>query len=48
MINFIICDDKVEILSSVKEIIAKVMMKNNYAYKIHSFTEYDQEFYKYR
>ena len=46
MINFIICDDKVEILSSVKEIIAKVMMKNNYAYKIHSFTEYDQEFYK--
>ena len=46
VINFIICDDKLEILASVKEIIVKVMMKNNYAYKIHSFTEYDQSFYK--
>ena len=46
MINFIICEDKVEILSRVKDIIAKLMMKNNYGYKNHPFTEYEQEFYK--
>lgn len=46
MINFIICDDNLEMLQNVKNIINNVMMKNNYAYKIHPFTEYDQQFYQ--
>lgn len=46
MINFIICDDNLEMLQSVKDIINNVMMKNNYAYKIHPFTEYDHQFYQ--
>lgn len=46
MINFIICDDNLEMLQSVKNIINNVMMKNNYAYKIHPFTEYNQQFYQ--
>lgn len=46
MINFIICDDNLEMLQNVKNIINNVMMKNNYAYKIHPFTEYNQQFYQ--
>lgn len=46
VINFIICDDNLEMLQSVKDIINNVMMKNNYAYKIHPFTEYDHQFYQ--
>lgn len=46
VINFIICDDNLEMLQNVKNIINNVMMKNNYAYKIHPFTEYDQQFYQ--
>lgn len=44
MINFIVCDDNVSILNSVKDVIAKTMMKNKQSYKIHSFTEYDAGF----
>lgn len=46
MINFIICDDNLEILNNVKKIISKTMMKNDFAYNIYSFTEYDHEFFK--
>lgn len=46
VINFIICDDNLEMLQNVKNIINNVMMKNNYAYKIHPFTEYDHQFYQ--
>lgn len=44
MINFIVCDDNVSILNSVKEVISKTMMKNRQSYLIHSFTEYDAGF----
>lgn len=44
MINFIVCDDNVSILNSVKEVISKMMMKNKQSYQIHSFVEYDAGF----
>lgn len=46
MINFILCDDNPEIVNNVKQIIGRTMMKNDYAYNIHSFNEYDRNFYK--
>lgn len=46
MINFIICDDKPEILSRVKKIISNTMMKNDYGYNIYAFEEYNQDFFK--
>ncbi len=46
MINFILCDDNAEILNNVKKIISMTMMKNDYAYEIYSFSEYDNSFYK--
>lgn len=44
MINFIICDDEKEITEIVKNIITKVMIKNNYEYKTHVFNSYNNEF----
>ena len=44
MINFIVCDDNVSILNSVKEVISKMMMKNKQSYQIHPFVEYDAGF----
>ena len=46
MINFIVCDDEKSITESVKNIITKVMFKNNIEYKIHIFNEYDANFTK--
>lgn len=46
MINFILCDDNAEILNNVKKIIGMTMMKNDYAYEIYSFSEYDNSFNK--
>jgi len=46
MINFIICDDDKEITNIVKNIITKIMFKNNLEYKIHTFHSYDESFYK--
>lgn len=44
MINFIICDDEVEITNLVKNIITKIMFKTNIEYKIHIFNKYDSKF----
>ena len=44
MINFILCDDDPIILKEVKHIIDSYMMKNNLAYKIHLFGDYDEKF----
>ena len=44
MINFIVCDDDIKILKKVERIIDKYMMKNKLAYKVHLFTDYDDEF----
>lgn len=46
MINFIICDNEKAIIDSVKGIITKVMFKTNIDYKIYTFQEYNNEFYK--
>lgn len=46
MINFILCDDNAEILQGVKKVISNTMMKNDHAYEIYSFLEYDKSFYK--
>lgn len=46
MINFIVCDDESAITDSVKNIITKVMFKNNIEYKIHVFNSYDESFSK--
>lgn len=44
MINFIVCDDEIAITDTVKNIITKVMFKNNLEYKIHIFNSYDKSF----
>ena len=44
MINFIVCDDEKVITDIVKNIITKVMFKNNLDYKIHIFNKYDESF----
>lgn len=46
MINFIVCDDDKEITNIIKNIITKVMFKNNLEYKIHIFNSYNESFYK--
>lgn len=46
MINFIVCDDEVAITDSVKNIITKIMFKNNLEYKIHVFNSYNETFNK--
>lgn len=45
MINFIICDDNDIIRKNLEEIINKIMMKNNFEYKIYSFSDYNKKFY---
>jgi len=44
MINFIICDDKKEFRNEIINTIDAVMLKNNEAYKIHPYSEYNDEF----
>lgn len=46
MINFIVCDDERLITEGVKNIITKIMFKNNIDYKIHIFNSYDEKFNK--
>lgn len=46
MINFFVCDDNEVIRRDVSEIIDKVMMKNDFQYKIHSYSDYDKNFVK--
>lgn len=44
MINFIVVDDNKKFLEIIVEVITKVMMKNKFVYKTHSFSEYDDNF----
>lgn len=44
MINFIVVDDNKKFLEIISDIITKVMMKNKFMYKTHSFDEYDDKF----
>lgn len=44
MINYIVCDDNKKILDSVRNVIDKVMMKNDTEYEIHAFNDYNQDF----
>lgn len=44
MINFVICDDNEAVLKIVENCIDSIMMKNNLAYKKHSFLDYDDDF----
>lgn len=44
MINFIVCDDEIQIIELVKNIISKIMFKTNLEYKVHKFTDYDKKF----
>lgn len=46
MINFIICDDKKDILRKEKTIVENFMMNYDIEYKCHSFSEYDAKFIK--
>lgn len=45
MINFIICDDEKDIAETVKDIITKEVFKTSLNYKIHIFTNYDDDFF---
>ena len=44
MINYIICDDNSKIRKDLEEIINKIMMKNNFEYKVYSFDDYNKSF----
>lgn len=44
MINYIICDDNLNILKKIKEIIANVMMENDIDYAVHAFSDYNNKF----
>lgn len=46
MINFFVCDDNEMIRHEVSEIIDTVMMKNDFQYKIHLYSDYDKHFIK--
>ena len=46
MINFIVCDDNSEVRQNVADTIGKWMMKNQLAYKVHLFSDYDKSFKK--
>ncbi len=46
MINFIAVDDNNKFLEIIVNTITKVMMKNKFIYKTHSFSEYDEKFFK--
>ena len=44
MIEFIICDDNKIICEQVRDVVNKIMMKNNHAYNVHLFNDYDIHF----
>ena len=46
MINFIVVDDNIKFLDIIVNVITKVMIKNNFLYKISSFCEYDKKFFE--
>lgn len=46
MINFIICDDNNLVRQNIQNIILKKMMKNNLAYKTHTFADYTDDFFQ--
>lgn len=46
MINFIICDDNLEMRSSVLEIVTKFMIAKELEYKTYLYEDYDEEFMK--
>ena len=46
MINFIVVDDNKKFLDIMVDVVTKVMMKNKFVYKTHSFSEYDDDFYE--
>ena len=46
MMNFIICDDDVNVVNHIKDIIAKFLMKNEHSYKTYFFNDYNSEFMK--
>lgn len=46
MINFIVVDDENAIIDTVRNVITKVMFKTNLDYKIHTFNEYNDEFFE--
>lgn len=46
MLDFIVCDDNESMRKSVCSIIDSVMMKNDHAYKVKSFSDYDDKFMK--
>ena len=43
MINFIVCEDNLEVRKINEQIINKLMFKNSIDYKIHSFNSYDND-----
>lgn len=44
MINFIVCDDNEIIRKNIEELISNLMMKNDYNYKIHLYSDYNKKF----
>lgn len=46
MINFIVCDDNIEILENLKLIITKLMIKTDHDYQTHIFDKYNDNFVK--
>lgn len=45
MVSFIVVDDNVRIVDMIKQYINEQMMKNNVEYKIHTFFDYDKNFF---
>lgn len=46
MINFIICDDNMEMRDNILDVVAKFMMSKEIEYKTHLYSDYDDEFMK--
>lgn len=45
MVNFVVVDDNVKIADMINHCINKQMMKNNIDYKVHTFFDYDKNFF---
>jgi len=46
MINFIVCDDNLEMRNNITNVISSFMMKKNLDYKTHLYDDYNDEFLK--
>ncbi len=44
MIEFVVCDDNLETVKTISNIITKLMMKNNYDFQIKKYYDYDNRF----